>query len=1071
MPAPEIAVAYVSIVPEIQGFTRELREQIVGPAENAGADAGEQMGGSLKDKLKAGAAAAGVAAGAVLVAGIVEALEQKHIQKTLQAQLGSTEGTAKKHGKIAGELFTSGVTGSFQEAADSIKSVVQAGLAPPGTTNKQLKSIATQASDVAKVFEQDLGGVTNAVSQMLRTGMAKNADEAFDVLTKGFQNGANKADDLLDTFNEYSTQFRKLGLDGKDALGIISQMVKAGARDSDIAADALKEFSILAVDGSKGAAEAYKALGLDAEKMTAQIGKGGDSASAGLQTVIDRLKAMKDPVEREAAAVGLFGTQAEDLGAALFAMDPKTAVSALGQVGGGAKKMGDTLRSGPLHELEVLKRELQQGFVGAITTYVLPALNGLASGALWLADAAGAGFAWLKEYGPWLAPFAVLIGGITLALNAQAIATGIVTGVFAIYRGAMLLGIAVTNGMAIATGLLNAVMALNPFVLIAIAIAAFVAAIVVAYNKVGWFRDLCDAAFKVIGDVVSWLWNTIFKPYFTMIGDIISWLWNTIVKPYFTFIADLAMWLYTAIAVVVLAPLIIAFEAVAAVVEWLWTNAIKPVFGWIADKALWLWNDKIKPAWDLMKLGFEALGNKAKGLWNDYIQPVFGWIGDKAKWLWEKAVKPPFDLLKKGVKAIGDSFTDAKDMIKKQWDKLMDIAKKPVRFIIEHVYNGGIVPLWNKVAGVVGGKKLSKLPLEGFARGGVLPGSSSWRNGDDQLVPMRKGEGVYVSEAMRDPYERARLFAVNKAAMRGQSLNKFRDTQGPQGFAKGGILGSIGSALKKPWDWATDSVGGFLKGRFNSLLDGFPGLDSGFGSLVKGVPVSMFKSLIGYGEKKEKDYNGGPGVKNALKFARSQAGKPYQWAGGGNPSWDCSGFMAGIQKAILGQNPRGRLWSTHAFSGDTAPAGWVRGMKAPFTIGITNAGVGHTAGTLGGVNVESRGGDGVVVGSRARGYNSSMFTDYYGFAPSRKYDSGGWLQPGATASVNKTGKPEPVLTASQWSTMATLAAKGATGGLQPGDTLVLSVDGRTQLEAYVDRRADNRIHQGLTSPAMLGRSI
>ncbi|MBQ1166689.1 hypothetical protein KBZ21_52740, partial [Streptomyces sp. A73] len=37
-----------------------------------------------------------------------------------------------------------------------------------------------------------------------------------------------------------------------------------------------------------------------------------------------------------------------------------------------------------------------------------------------------------------------------------------------------------------------------------------------------------------------------------------------------------------------------------------------------------------------------------------------------------------------------------------------------------------------------------------------------------------------------------------------------------------------------------------------------------------------------------------------------------------------------------------------------------------------------------GTNVESRGGDGVVVGSRARGYNSPMFgTNWYGFLPAR----------------------------------------------------------------------------------------
>ncbi|MBQ1164868.1 hypothetical protein KBZ21_43585, partial [Streptomyces sp. A73] len=58
--------------------------------------------------------------------------------------------------------------------------------------------------------------------------------------------------------------------------------------------------------------------------------------------------------------------------------------------------------------------------------------------------------------------------------------------------------------------------------------------------------------------------------------------------------------------------------------------------------------------------------------------------------------------------------------------------------------------------------------------------------------------------------------------------------------------------------------------------------------------------------------------------------------------------------------------------------------KSPYQIGITNKGKGHTAGTLAGTNVESRGGDGGVVGSRARGYNSPMFgKNWYGFLPAR----------------------------------------------------------------------------------------
>jgi hypothetical protein len=144
-------------------------------------------------------------------------------------------------------------------------------------------------------------------------------------------------------------------------------------------------------------------------------------------------------------------------------------------------------------------------------------------------------------------------------------------------------------------------------------------------------------------------------------------------------------------------------------------------------------------------------------------------------------------------------------------------------------------------------------------------------------------------------------------------------------------------------------------------------------------------------------------------------------------------------------------------------------MKAPFMIGVTNAGVGHTAGTLNGVNVESRGGGGVIVGSRARSYMDPLFTNRYGFAPSKKYDNGGWLQPGATQTVNKTGRPEAVLTSGQWSSLATLATSGG-GGLQPGDRLVL-VTGGGEFEAYVDRRADSRIKSTLVDPASLGRTL
>jgi len=376
------------IIQGADGRLRNARGQFV----SAGAAAGDGFGDGLADgaadgadqaaeatvsrmeQAKVGLAAVGVAAGGAMMAAFGEALDQSKITARLGVQLGATPAEAQKYGKIAGELYSKGITTDFQTAADAVKATMAAGILPPEATNAQIKSISTNVADLASTFDQDLGGVTNAVSQMMRTGLATNGKEALDILTAGFQSSANKADDLLDTFNEYGTQFRKAGLDGATAVGLMNQAIQAGARDSDIAADAIKEFSIRAIDGSKTTADGFKALGLNADDMAKKFGAGGKSATEALDTTLDRLRNIKDPVEQSAAATALFGTQAEDLGEALYAMDPSSAAEGLGEVGGAADNMGKQLHDNAGTKVEAFKRTLEQGLVNMMGNYVIPAL-------------------------------------------------------------------------------------------------------------------------------------------------------------------------------------------------------------------------------------------------------------------------------------------------------------------------------------------------------------------------------------------------------------------------------------------------------------------------------------------------------------------------------------------------------------------------------------------------------------------------------------------------------------------------------------------------------------------------
>ncbi len=64
-----------------------------------------------------------------------------------------------------------------------------------------------------------------------------------------------------------------------------------------------------------------------------------------------------------------------------------------------------------------------------------------------------------------------------------------------------------TGAMTVAQTALNVVMALNPIVLVVLAIGALIAAVVLAYQNIEVFRNIVDAAFRFILDIITGVWN------------------------------------------------------------------------------------------------------------------------------------------------------------------------------------------------------------------------------------------------------------------------------------------------------------------------------------------------------------------------------------------------------------------------------------------------------------------------------------------------------------------------------------------------------------------------------------
>lgn len=355
-----------------------------GLKESGGGGRLASIGSSLVDSLKMGAMglalAAGAAIGAAIMSGLEAAMDTEKAKQKLFAQLGTTAAESKKIGKVAGQVYADAYGESMSDVTDAIKSVVQNLDGMNKASSASLKTVSERAMDVATIMDEDVSSVTRAVSQILRNDLAPNAAAAFDLLVKGAQNGTDKSNDLLDTFNEYSTKFRDIGLSGKQALGLLSQGLQGGARDSDTVADALKEFAIRARDASTTSIGAFKAIGLNGKEMTAVFAKGGPEAAKAFDMVVEKIQSIEDPVKRNAVGVALFGTKFEDLGAAFMALDPSTAVSSLGAVKGAAEEAGNTLNDTASSKLEGFKRGLEQNVVNYIGGTVLPELEKLGDG-------------------------------------------------------------------------------------------------------------------------------------------------------------------------------------------------------------------------------------------------------------------------------------------------------------------------------------------------------------------------------------------------------------------------------------------------------------------------------------------------------------------------------------------------------------------------------------------------------------------------------------------------------------------------------------------------------------------
>lgn len=216
-------------------------------------------------------------------------------------------------------------------------------------------------------FEYDVAESTRA-AEAIRKNFGSSAEEAFSLIAAGAQNGLDYSGELIDTINEYSSQFAKLGFDADGMFNILQAGADGTAWNLDKVGDAIKEFSIRAIDGSDTTVEAFTSLGYNAEELMATFAAGGEGANDAFFDVLDTLMAVDDQVERDALGVALFGTQWEDLGV--------EAMEAMGNASQAAYDTGDALEQINQVKYNDLDSALQ-GIGRQIEVALLPAADAM----------------------------------------------------------------------------------------------------------------------------------------------------------------------------------------------------------------------------------------------------------------------------------------------------------------------------------------------------------------------------------------------------------------------------------------------------------------------------------------------------------------------------------------------------------------------------------------------------------------------------------------------------------------------------------------------------------------------
>ena len=669
---------------------------------------------------------------------------------TLITQTGAAEDEVAGLEETLLNIYNNGFGEDINDIALAMAQVEQ----QTGLANEELQNTTEAAILMRDTFDIDVNESIRGVNAMMKQ-FGISAEEAYNLMAQGAQNGLNQNGDLADQMAEYAVYYADMGFSAEEMFNMIANGAQNGTFQIDYLNDAVKEFGIRVKDGT--ANETFEQLGLDAEELQAKFAAGGESAQEAFATVNNALFACEDEVQRNILGVTLYGTKWEDLG--------EDAISALINTQGEISNTTDALSEINAtkyddlgSQIEELGRNINTELVKPIGEELQPVVSEVLTEAkeqlpqvkevlLTVITKAKEFITFISSNGPTIISIIAGIAAGMLAWNVVNMIQGLISA-FKVWK-------ATTEGMTLAQQLLNTVMAANPIGIVITVIAALVAALVTLFvtnedfrNKVivVW-ENVKQVAANVFGAIADFFTVTIPNAFNTVVNFVKSnWqgLLLLIVNPFagaFKLLYDNCEGFRTTIDNLVarikeffqnLWDKIV--EIFSGVGQWFHdrfmeaytnvTNVFSGIGQWFGARLLDIklalstvasfFADTFNAAWTAVTRAFANVGSFFSGLWNTIVS-TFTDIGTKIG------------------DAVGGAFKSAMNGIFQT---------------VENIINGfintinGAIGIINEIPGVNIGT-ISTVSLPRLARGGVLKeGSAIMAEAGPELISMVNGRAV-----------------------------------------------------------------------------------------------------------------------------------------------------------------------------------------------------------------------------------------------------------------------------------------------------------------------------------------